>query len=193
MSVPPIERLQVATILESIGALRCSACNGKYTTHLKVRTMKRLYDGASTLSDERTVCLTCLLRILKHDTVAIAKTSVQLKDVLDPKRAKQIKRQIMKTSRKREEDIAEQIGGRRVSGSGSGIDKGDARNEKWMVEDKFRKQLTFNVNRRLLQKAKEQAIKSGRAPVIRIGLSDGTEVAVLAWKDFVNEIIEDNS
>ena len=93
------------------------------------------------------------------------------------------KRAINKKSRRREEKAADDIGGGRVSGSGSGIAKGDARNEKWMVEDKFTvKAKSFSVTQDIIAKALRQAHRTGRNPVIRVGLPK-YDVAVLLWDD----------
>lgn len=93
------------------------------------------------------------------------------------------KRSINKKSRRREEKAASDIGGDHVSGSGSGIVKGDARNEKWMIEDKFTvRAKRFSVTQDMIDKALRQAYHTGRNPVIRIGLPK-YEVAVLLWDD----------
>jgi hypothetical protein len=102
------------------------------------------------------------------------------------------KRSINKTSRRREEKASRDISGSRVSGSGSGIAKGDARNELWMVEDKFTvKAKRFSVTQDMIDKALRQAHKTGRNPVIRVGLPK-YEVAVVLWDDFTELIDERN-
>lgn len=99
------------------------------------------------------------------------------------------KRSINKQSRRREEKAAGDISGSRVGGSGSGISKGDARNEEWMVEDKFTvRAKRFTVTQEMIDKALRQAHSTGRNPVIRVGLPK-YEVAVLLWED-LKELID---
>jgi len=93
------------------------------------------------------------------------------------------KRSINKKSRRREEKAAKDISGGRVSGSGSGIAKGDARNERWMIEDKFTvKAKSFRVTQEIIDKALRQAHTTGRNPVLLVGLPK-YDVAVLLWDD----------
>lgn len=100
------------------------------------------------------------------------------------------KRSINKKSRRREEKASEDISGGRVSGSGSGVAKGDARNELWMVEDKFTvRAKRFSVTQDMIDKALNQSHRTGRNPVIRVGLPK-YEVAVLLWDDF-KELIDE--
>lgn len=98
-------------------------------------------------------------------------------------------REINKTSQKRETQAAKDIGGERCPASGSGVMKGDARNEKWMVEDKFTRSSTFLLRLPVVQKARAQALKTGRKPVIRVGLPK-CELAIISWDDFCDLISE---
>lgn len=100
------------------------------------------------------------------------------------------KRSINKESRRREEKAARDISGGRVGGSGSGISKGDARNDRWMVEDKFTvRAKRFSVTQDMIDKALRQAHRTGRNPVIRVGLPK-YDVAVLLWDD-LKELIDE--
>ena len=102
------------------------------------------------------------------------------------------KRSINKTSRRREEKAGRDIGGSRVSGSGSGVAKGDARNERWMIEDKFTiRSKSYTVTQALIDKALRQASKTGRNPVIKIGFPK-YEVAVCLWDDLKGLIDEED-
>ena len=101
------------------------------------------------------------------------------------------KRRQNKKARRREECAGEDIGGRRVAGSGSQESKGDARNERWMVEDKHTSGKTYVLSKAVLAKAVSQDSKTGRNAVIRVGLEDGTNLAVCLWSDFAEEVICD--
>lgn len=96
-----------------------------------------------------------------------------------------------KKARKREERAGKDIGGRRVAGSGSQEAKGDARNDCWMVEDKHTSGTSYTLTKAVLSKAVGQASKTGRNAVIRVGLADGTELAVCLWSDFAEEVTDE--
>ena len=131
-------------------------------------------------------CWQCFVEAGKQLEVA---EKLQVRDVIDvPTRA--AKQRQNKTARRREDRAAEDIGGRRVSGSGSQEAKGDARNESWMVEDKHTTGKSYTLTRATLSKAIGQASKTGRNAVIRVGLADGTELAVCLWSDFTEVISE---
>lgn len=102
------------------------------------------------------------------------------------------KRSINKRSRRREEKAAKSISGSRVPGSGSGLIKGDARNDKWMIEDKFTVSAkSFRVTQAMIGKALRQARGTGRNPIVRVGLPK-YEVAVLLWDDLKGLISEED-
>lgn len=102
------------------------------------------------------------------------------------------RRSIIKKSRKREERAAEEICGQRVPGSGSGVAKGDARNSKWYVDDKMiLRGSRFTISQEVMDKALGQAHRSGRNPVLRVGLPK-YNIAILTWDDFL-ELINDNA
>lgn len=98
-------------------------------------------------------------------------------------------RWIKKESQKREDQAAEDIGGERCPASGSGVVKGDARNERWMVEDKFTQAASYPLRAYVFQKARAQALKTGRKPVMRIGLPN-CDLAIISWSDFCDLIAE---
>lgn len=114
-------------------------------------------------------------------------THLRVSDVMElPTKSR--RRGINKKATKREKTCAEQIGGRTTPGSGSGIAKGDARNEKWMIDDKFTTSAqTFPITRTDVIKAVGQAAPSGRKAALRIGFPD-FDVAVLSWEDFLELI-----
>lgn len=133
-------------------------------------------------------CSDCL-RGGNHDLILTKQ--LRIKDVLElPTKSKH--REKKRISKKRECQAAEDIGGRVVPGSGSGEAKGDARNSCWMVEDKFTTGKSFQLKRDVLSKAIKQAGKTGRKPVIRVGLADGTELAICLWDDMKEVICEDD-
>jgi hypothetical protein len=137
-----------------------------------------------------TACSSCLR---KKSGIGISISLVEhirIKDVIDLQ-TKARHRETKRISSKREAQAAQDIGGLTVSGSGSGISKGDARNSNWMVEDKYTTGKSFQLRRTVLSKAVEQASKTGRKPVIRVGLADGTELAVCLWSDLSEVIRED--
>lgn len=118
------------------------------------------------------------------------KEELNVKDIINIPTSPHRRRQ-NKKARKREEQAAEDIGGRRVSGSGSQEAKGDARNAQWMVEDKHTSGKTYTLSREVINKAVAQANKTGRNAVIRVGLSGGANLAVCLWSDFVEGMIHD--
>lgn len=130
-------------------------------------------------------CVDCIRR--EHPKLT---EKIGVRDVIDvPTRAS--RRRQNRTAHRREECAANDIGGRRVAGSGSQECKGDARNDRWMVEDKHTTGRNYTLTRSTLAKAIKQASKTGRNAVVRVGLADGTELAVCLWSDFAEEVIDD--
>jgi hypothetical protein len=144
------------------------------------------------LEAERPSTRTGCLRCLEIDSQQLEiRDQIRVKDVIDlPTKARH--RETRRLVTKRESEAAADIGGSSVSGSGSGISKGDARNSNWMVEDKVTTGKTFTLRREVLSKAIKQAGSTGRRPVVRVGLSDGTELAVCLWDDMKEVIREDD-
>ena len=100
------------------------------------------------------------------------------------------KRKLIRKSRKREMRGSEEVGGKQCSGSGSGIVKGDFRNDKWVVEDKFTEAATYELTGKVLDKICSAAVKTLRKPAVRIGVK-GEDYAILRWSDFVDLIEEE--
>jgi len=90
------------------------------------------------------LCISCLC----GDVAPMIK--LKLSDVMDTKGPR---RAINKTARRREQECAEDIGGRTTPASGSGISKGDARNDDWMVDDKFTGGTFFKLSSSIMTKA----------------------------------------
>ena len=130
-------------------------------------------------------CLSCL-----KSKPATLKMDLRVKDVIKLPTKARLQSQ-NKRARRREECAGEDIGGKRVAGSGSQEAKGDARNDCWMVEDKHTSGKTYTLSRATLSKAVGQASKTGRNAVIRVGLADGTELAICLWSDFAEEVISE--
>lgn len=130
-------------------------------------------------------CLECLKK-----KPATLKMELRVKDVIKLPTKARLQSQ-NKRARRREERAGEDIGGRRVTGSGSQEAKGDARNDRWMVEDKHTSGNSLKLTKAVLSKAIAQASKTGRNAVIRVGLADGTELAICRWSDFAEEVADD--
>ena len=94
---------------------------------------------------------------------------------------------IKKISRKREEKIASDIGGRRHSGSGSQwYRKSDASNTTFQFEDKFTDKIFFTLSLSKLKKIEVEALKVDKIPVFRFGFlgQKDAEYIVMRFKDF---------
>ncbi len=73
-------------------------------------------------------------------------------------------------STEREKEISEDIEGQRHAGSGSYWNKrGDASNEKILVEDKFVVNKKYSVNLGIIDKLTTQAKKQNKIPILRFG------------------------
>ena len=86
-------------------------------------------------------------------------------------------------SRKRELEIAEQVGGKRHTGSGSlWWKKSDASDPTFQYEDKFTEKSYFTISRGILDKIEKEAALEFKIPVLRIGFLGAkkpTEFAML--------------
>jgi hypothetical protein len=68
------------------------------------------------------------------------------------------------------------------------VSKGDARNEDWYVDDKMvMRGSRFVISQDIMDKALGQAHRTGRDPVIRVGLPK-YNIAIIMWDDFVELI-----
>ena len=169
---------QVITQVIKAGYQQCSFCD-----ELEECYMLTLLVAERCVEQTDPACTGCLTNGVELST------HLKVSDVLDTQR-KSRRRGINKRATKRERACAEQIGGRTTPGSGSGIAKGDARNEEWMIDDKFTTGTqTFPVTRTDLIKAVGQAAQSGRKAALKVGFPD-FNVAVLSWEDFLELICE---
>lgn len=130
-------------------------------------------------------CLNCLFE--RHGGVVENSETIRIRDVIETD-TRGAGRARVKAAQRRELRAAEQIAGKTVAGSGSGEAKGDARNEHWMVEDKGTTAASYRLTRQTIAKAVGQASQTGRKAVIKVGLNDGTEFAVMLWTD-IQEVI----
>jgi len=95
------------------------------------------------------------------------------------------RRAIIKKARRREEQGAEEINGRRSYQSGGGVIKGDFRDDRFCFEDKFTvRGKQYLLKEDTILKILGEAHRTGRIPVIKIGYQR-IEVAVLIWEDFM--------
>ena len=178
--MPP--QVVAAMYVENDLCTRCEQIDEVLRLELTVEGLQ----GTRRCLDE--VCSKCLC---KEGHELILSDQIRIKDVIDlPTKSRH--RETKRISRKREQKAARDIGGNTVSGSGSGEAKGDARNSRWMVEDKFTTGKSYQLRRSILSKAISQAGKTGRKPVIRVGLADGTELAICLWDDMKEVIREDD-
>jgi hypothetical protein len=119
---------------------------------------------------------------------------VGLEDVVFPTdtfqdRSANKKSAMRKIVKKRERQCAEDIGGRVTPGSGAFNIKGDAVNDKWVIDDKTTKAKSFRVDRDMISKILGDAQRAGKKGALRIGV-DNMDVAVIHWKDFIEIIGE---
>lgn len=118
-----------------------------------------------------------------------AAVGLKADDVVDL-RTKNQRRKTNKRARKRESICAEEIGGHTTPGSGSGVAKGDARNDCWMIDDKHTKFRQFSLREIDVKKMIGEAVRSGRSGALKVGFrnGEGCEVAVVHWPDFLELI-----
>jgi len=141
-------------------------------------------------SDYWTKCLQCGKRFIEGmpGTTSVScsyKCTKAAKDAnRDETKAKEISRRIHK-SRKQEAEIAQQIGGRRVVGSGClpGV-KGDSISPDLLVEAKFTEAEQYRLTQTEWRKVAISAAINQRTPVMQIDIQ-GTKLAVLAWDYFL--------
>lgn len=90
-----------------------------------------------------------------------------------------------KQSRKHENRIAKQIGGKRTAASGAFWSrKGDVRSDDLLVEHKYTGKKQTTIKSDVLKKIWREAILDGRIPVLGIHL-DGEDYVVLSEHDFI--------
>jgi hypothetical protein len=154
---------------------RCPLC-GEIDRVLRVQLALDNHPG----SIAQHFCLFCLK--LKGNT-GVSVSVTQPLHVVFPQKDR------VKRATAREKKAATEIGGQRVSQSGAGIVKGDARNDTWLIEDKFTDAASYSVRKSLVEKVVAQAAQTMRKPAIRVGISGLSNVVVLLWSDFL-ELIE---
>ena len=91
---------------------------------------------------------------------------------------------IKKKSKKQEEKIAKDIGGRTTPGSGAlWFSKADVRNDKYLIEAKFTDSNKYQLKHKTWFKIKREAINDGlRIPVMQIEIQ-GSQYALLRVDD----------
>jgi len=152
----------------------CSVCHG----------LNSIYMLSVSLVTERLriesvkACTSCLEGVSPN-------LGIQLSDVMKINTKSQ-KRMINKTARKRERACAEEIGGKTTPASGSGISKGDARNEHLVLDDKYTAARQFTLKEADITNLITEAKRTGRMGAMKIGFRVGkSNVAVLDWDDFL--------
>ena len=91
---------------------------------------------------------------------------------------------VKKKSKKQEEKIAKDIGGRTTPGSGAlWFSKADVRNDKYLIEAKFTDSNSYQLKYTTWDKIKREAINDGlRIPVMQIDIQ-GSQYALLRVDD----------
>lgn len=177
----PPQALASATIERSKTAGLCPKCHMTSEIFCLTVTIRDHCGDWRHMSEM--LCLSCLTAI------GVPSLEIKVSDVVDIKTSKGSKRTINKIARKRERECAEDIGGRTTPASGAGIAKGDARNDCWMVDDKFTNSSAFQLTAQVMKKALSDARKTGRLPVLRVGLlKEKINMAVMMWDDFLEKI-----
>ena len=99
---------------------------------------------------------------------------------------------IKKRSKKQEEKIAKDIGGRTTPGSGAlWFSKADVRNDKYLIEAKFTDSNKYQLKYTTWDKIKREAINDGlRIPVMQIDIQ-GSQYALLRVED-LDALAQDN-
>jgi hypothetical protein len=100
----------------------------------------------------------------------------------------------IKFSRQRENDIAEDTGGKRHARSG-GLwwKKGDASTIDFLFEDKFTERDYYSTTALVLQKIEKESVAIGKLPVLRVGFISkygNADYAILRCKDCKIDPIE---
>lgn len=90
-----------------------------------------------------------------------------------------------KASKRQEQGIARDMGGRRVAGSGSlPSNKGDVKAEHFLIEAKQTRGVRFSLTLALWRKIYAEATKTGKRPAMVIEMA-GRKVAVIDYDDFL--------
>ena len=99
---------------------------------------------------------------------------------------------VKKKSKKQEEKIAKDIGGRTTPGSGAlWFSKADVRNDKYLIEAKFTDSNKYQLKCKTWYKIKREAINDGlRIPVMQIEIQ-GSQYALLRVED-LDALAQDN-
>ena len=99
---------------------------------------------------------------------------------------------VKKKSKKQEEKIAKDIGGRTTPASGAlWAFKGDVRNDKYLIEAKFTDSNKYQLKHKTWFKIKREAINDGlRIPVMQIEIQ-GSQYALLRVED-LDALAQDN-
>ena len=99
---------------------------------------------------------------------------------------------VKKKSKKQEEKIAKDIGGRTTPASGAlWAFKGDVRNDKYLIEAKFTDSNKYQLKYETWDKIKREAINDGlRIPVMQIDIQ-GSQYALLRVED-LDALAQDN-
>ena len=99
---------------------------------------------------------------------------------------------VKKKSKKQEEKIAKDIGGRTTPGSGAlWFSKADVRNDKYLIEAKFTDSNSYQLKYTTWDKIKREAINDGlRVPVMQIDIQ-GSQYALLRVDD-LEALAQDN-
>jgi len=146
--------------------------------------------SASVVGDDQSIkriasdtgCVFCLSEVAISERIKVS-------DVVDLG-GKTQRRRTNKLARKREAACAEEIGGHTPPASGGGIAKGDARNDKWMIDDKHTRARQFTLKEADVRKLIGDSSKTGRRGALKVGFrnGEGCEVAVVHWPDFMEMI-----
>ena len=101
-------------------------------------------------------------------------------------------RNVKKKSKKQEEKIAKDIGGRTTPASGAlWFAKADVRNDKYLIEAKFTDSNKYQLKHKTWFKIKREAINDGlRIPVMQIDIQ-GSQYALLRVED-LDALAQDN-
>lgn len=80
-------------------------------------------------------------------------------------------------------------GARRVPGSGAGVQKGDNKGVRYLVQAKTTRFAQFKLRLLDLLAMCREAAREDRMPVMQVQMRDDVRVAVLPWEDF-EELLE---
>ena len=88
-------------------------------------------------------------------------------------------------SKKQENRIAKQTGGRTIAGSGSGRTKGDVNTKFFKIEAKRTDKESISLRKDWLRKISSEALSEGKRPALLFEV-DGEEWAIILKMDFIN-------